>query len=52
MGQMLDSLRKHLESLSEEELNKEFEELSSLNQIGPDVEEYAKYIKQQYESRK
>jgi hypothetical protein len=40
---LFESLKHHFENTSQEVLNKEREELESLNEIGPDVLEYADY---------
>ena len=38
-------LKKHFEETSQEELDKEWKEIEPLNDIGPDVLEYADKIK-------
>ena len=46
MGQILESLKKHYADTSQEVLDKEWEELAYLNDIGPDVFEYAEEMKE------
>lgn len=46
MGKLYDDLMKHFENTSQEELDKEWEEIKSLNDIGPDAIEYANWIKE------
>ena len=46
MGQILESLKKHYANTSQEVLDKEWEELAYLNDIGPDVFEYAEEMKE------
>ena len=52
MGKLLDQLKSYLENTPKEVLEKEAKELEYLNEIGPDVLEYAKvvkdYINQEY----
>lgn len=43
-------LKKHFEETPQEELDKEWENIKVLNDIGPDVEEYAKFFKTPEES--
>lgn len=45
MGQILESLKKHYADTPQEVLDKEWEELAYLNDIGPDVFEYAEEMK-------
>ena len=45
MGQILESLKRHYADTSQEALDKEWEELAYLNNIGPDVFEYAEEMK-------
>ena len=49
MGQILESLKKHYADTSQEVLDKEWEELAYLNDIGPDVFEYAEEMKEYIE---
>ena len=46
MGKLYDNLKKHFENTPQEELDKEWEEIKSLNEIGPDAIEYANWIKE------
>mgnify|MGYP000905876420 FL=1 len=46
MGQILESLKRHYADTSQEALDKEWEELAYLNDIGPDVFEYAEEMKE------
>ena len=46
MGQILESLKKHYADTPQEVLDKEWEELAYLNDIGPDVFEYAEEIEE------
>ena len=45
MGQILESLKKHYADTPQEVLDKEWEELAYLNDIGPDVFECAEEMK-------
>ena len=49
MGQILESLKKHYADTPQEVLYKEWEELAYLNDIGPDVFEYAEEMKEYIE---
>lgn len=46
MGKLYDNLKNHFENISQEELDKEWKEIESLNEIGPDAIEYADWIKE------
>lgn len=46
MGKLYDDLMKHFENTSQEELDKEWREIESLNEIGPDAIEYANWVKE------
>lgn len=46
MGELYDNLKKHFENTPQEELDKEWKEIKSLNEIGPDAIEYANWIKE------
>lgn len=46
MGKLYDNLKNHFENTPQEELDKEWEEIKSLNEIGSDVTEYANWIKE------
>lgn len=45
MGNLLENLKKYFENTPQDILDKDWEDIKYLNDIGPDVEEYAKYIK-------
>lgn len=45
-SKLVESLRKHLDETSPEQLEKEFEELEPYNEIGPDCMEYIKFVKE------
>jgi len=45
MGKISDALKKRLESMSQEELDVEWEKLKQWNDIGPTVEEYFESLK-------
>ena len=49
MGQILESLKRHYADTPQEVLDKEWEELAYLNDIGPDVFEYAEEMKEYIE---
>lgn len=40
MGKISESLKKYLESVSDEELQKNWEEVKELNLIGPTIDEF------------
>lgn len=42
---LLDRLKEYLDNASKEELEKDWKELESYNNIGPDVKEYIEYIR-------
>lgn len=44
MNELLNQLKKHFENTPREELEKEWEELSEYNNIGPTVEEYLESV--------
>lgn len=44
MNELLNQLKKHFENTPRKELEKEWEELSKYNTIGPTVEEYLESI--------
>ena len=45
MYDCFESLKKYFELTPKEIINKDWEEIKYLNQIGPDVSDYYKYIK-------
>lgn len=46
MKTVLEKLQKQLQNSTQEELDKEWEELKEWNKIGPSVEEYVQEIKE------
>ncbi len=44
MGELLESLKQYFENTPKEVLEKEWKDLEYLNEIGPDVFEYAKKV--------
>ena len=46
MSSIAERLRKHLEEASQEELDKEWEELKHWNEVGPTVDEYFESLKE------
>lgn len=49
MGVLADSLKRHFEETPKEVLDKEWEEIKHLNEIGPDVLEYCKRVREYQE---
>lgn len=47
MGNLFEGLKDYFENTPKEVLNNDWKEMEYLNEIGPDVIEYAKYIKEQ-----
>lgn len=45
MGNLLDSLKDYFENTPKEVLDNDWKEIEYLNEIGPDVIEYAEYVK-------
>lgn len=45
MGKLLESLKKYFENTPKEVLDSDWERIKHLNEIGPDVIEYAKSVK-------
>jgi hypothetical protein len=45
MGSLLESLKKYFENTPQDILDNEWKEIEELNEIGPDVIEYAEYVK-------
>lgn len=48
MGNLFESLKNYFESTPKEVLDNEWKEIKYLNEIGPDVIEYAKFVKEQF----
>ena len=46
MGVLADSLKRYFEETPKEILDKEWEEIKHLNEIGPDVLEYCKRVRE------
>ncbi len=47
MGDLFESLKKYFENTPKEILDNDWKEIKYLNEIGPDVIEYAKFVKEQ-----
>lgn len=45
MGNLFESLKAYFENTPKEVLNNDWKEIEYLNDIGPDVIEYAEYVK-------
>ena len=45
MGKFAENLKKKFDSMTQEELNNEWEKLKHYNEIGPSVEEYLENLK-------
>ena len=45
MSKIVEQLRKHFEEATQEQLDKEWEELKHWNEIGPTVDEYLENLK-------
>ena len=45
-SKLVEELKRHLDSITPEELDAEWEELEKLNCVGPTVEEYIESLKQ------
>lgn len=50
MKDLYESLKEHFENTPKEVLEKEWEERKYLNEIGPDVLEWAEFVKEYYGS--
>lgn len=48
MGNLFESLKNYFENTPKEVLDNDWKELKYLNEIGPDVIEYAKFVKEQF----
>ncbi|EJW95428.1 tyrosine type site-specific recombinase [gut metagenome] len=48
MGNLFESLKSYLENTPQDVLEKNWNEIAYLNEMGPDVIEYAEYVKEQY----
>ncbi len=47
MGNLFESLKNYFENTPQEVLDNDWKEVECLNEIGPDVIEYAKFVKEQ-----
>ena len=48
MGNLYENLKNYFENTPKEVLNNDWKEIKYLNEIGPDVIEYAKFVKEQF----
>lgn len=48
MGNLFESLKDYFENTPKEVLDNDWKEIEYLNEIGPDVIEYAKYVKESF----
>ena len=48
MGNLFESLKNYFENTPKEVLDNDWKEIEYLNEIGPDVIEYAKFVKEQF----
>lgn len=48
MGNLFESLKNYFENTPKEILDNDWKETEYLNEIGPDVIEYAEYVKEQF----
>mgnify|MGYP004453625515 FL=1 len=48
MGNLFESLKNYFENTPKEVLDNDWNEIKYLNEIGPDVIEYAKFVKEQF----
>ena len=46
MGNLFESLKNYFENTPKEVLDNDWKEIKYLNEIGPDVIEYARYVKE------
>ncbi len=49
MGSLFESLKDYFENTPKEVLNNDWEKIEYLNDIGPDVIEYAEYVKELFD---
>ena len=49
MGKISDSLKKYFENTPKEVLDKDWEDIKHLNEIGPDAIEYCKLVKENFQ---
>lgn len=50
MGNLFDSLKNYFENTPQDILENDWKEIEYLNEIGPDVIEYAEYVKTYFET--
>ena len=50
MGVLLESLKNYFKNTPKEELDKDWKEIEYLNEIGPDVFEYAEFVKANFDT--
>lgn len=48
MGNLFESLKNYFENTPKEVLDNDWKEIKYLNEIGPDVIEYARFVKEQF----
>ena len=48
MGNLFESLKDYFENTPKDVLDNDWKEIENLNEIGPDVIEYAKFVKEQF----
>ena len=48
MGNLFESLKDYFENTPKDVLDNDWKEIEKLNEIGPDVIEYARYVKSLY----
>ena len=48
MGSLLENLKNYFNTTPADVLEREWKEIESLNEIGPDVIEYAEYVKEYF----
>lgn len=48
MGNLFESLKDYFENTPKDVLDNDWKEIENLNEIGPDVIEYARYVKSLY----
>lgn len=46
MGKLLENLKEYFKNTSQEQIDKDFEEIEKYNEIGPSVDEYLKMVKE------
>ena len=46
MGKLLEDLKEYFKNTSQEQIDKDFEEIEKYNEIGPSVDEYLSYLRE------